>query len=62
MKYEVCLTRDVTESVIIHINAENREQAQEIALDMATDSLNWARNDNDYNDDTYISWCTPEEN
>jgi len=62
-KFNVCLTRDITESVVLEIEAETIEQAHDIAFakDDAKPQL-WETDDGDYDDNIqgrYVSWSEP---
>ncbi len=46
MKWEVMVTRDVTESVLVEVEAETPKLADELALERARNGeLEWQRND-----------------
>ena len=35
--FKVCLTRDITESAVVEVEAQNEDEARDLALDMAGD-------------------------
>jgi len=57
-KFNVCLTREITESVVLEIEAETLEQAHDIAFEIwdAKPHL-WKSDDNSQGH--YVSWSEP---
>ena len=53
------MTRDITESTVVTINADSEDAAKERALEMVcnhADQFGWATDDNDP-DDPYVTDC-----
>ena len=55
--YTVCLARDITESAVVEVEAQNEDEARKKALDMAGDV--------EFTDDgccegVYVSWMEEE--
>ena len=58
-KYDVIVTRDTTESAIIRVEAESKDQAADIALEKAREApvgFEWRTNDI-YDSDPYLGDC-----
>ena len=55
--FSVCLTRDITESAVVEVEAQNEDEAQDKALDMAGDVTFRA---DDFCEGVYVSWMEEE--
>jgi hypothetical protein len=59
-KYQIILTRDITESVVVEVEAENAEEAQLWAEPPA--DAEWEIDEGSWNNgDIYITGCEPIE-
>ena len=56
--FKVCLTRDITESAVVEVEAQNEDEARDLALDMAGDV---EFTDNGCCEGVYVSWMEVEE-
>ena len=56
MKYEVLVTRDASEYVVLEIEADSKETAAQAAIDSANNDSNvgWELNDNNARFDAYL--------
>ena len=59
--YVICLTRDITESAVVEVEAHNEDEARDKALDLASDVTFHA---DDLCEGVYVSWMKeePDEN
>ena len=55
--YTVCLTRDITESAVVEVEAQNEDEARDKALDMAGEVTFHA---DDLCEGVYVSWMQEE--
>jgi len=60
-KYHVCLTRPITESVVVTVDAPTPQEAEAAAWDKLDSEeyvdIEWLLDDGSWNDhDTYVSW------
>ena len=55
--YTVCLTRDITESAVVEVEAQNEDEAREKALELA-DAVTF--HDDDLCEGVYVSWMQEE--
>ncbi len=56
-KYSVILTRDVTESCVVEVEAADQDEASDLALEKLyeTDDPHWALDDTPAKPDTYVT-------
>lgn len=65
-KFAVCLTQDVTQSMVLHVEAENRDDAMVRAMNAyhdgehMTQGVKFQVDDNAY-EGPYVSWADPQE-
>jgi hypothetical protein len=62
-KYSVIITRDITESTVIEVEANNPEHAEEVALDTLLEQENteWEIDDGSWNNsETYVTDVSEE--
>ena len=55
--FSVCLTRDITESAVVEVEAQNEDEARDKALDMAGEVTFHA---DDLCEGVYVSWMQEE--
>ena len=55
--YTVCLTRDITESAVVEVEAHNEDEARATALDLAGEVTFHA---DDLCEGVYVSWMEEE--
>ena len=55
--FSVCLTRDITESAVVEVEAQNEDEARDKALDMAGEVTFHA---DDLCEGVYVSWMEEE--
>lgn len=55
--FSVCLTRDITESAVVEVEAQNEDEARDKALDMAGEVTFTA---DDLCEGVYVSWMEEE--
>ena len=55
--FSVCLSRDITESAVVEVEAQNDDEAHDKALDMAGDVTFHA---DDFCKGVYVSWMREE--
>ena len=56
--YVVCLARDITESAVVEVEAQNEDEAREKALELADDVTFHA---DDSCEGVYVSWMQEDE-
>lgn len=59
-KFQIILTRDVTESAVLEIEASSQEEAEEMAMSKPDLDLSWSRDDN-APADRYVTACDEAE-
>lgn len=60
--FQVIITRDVTESTVIEVDAETKEQAEEAAFEklLASEDTEWRLDDGSWNNgDAYVTAVDP---
>ena len=63
--FQVIITRDVTESTVIEVDAETKEQAEEAAFEklLASEDTEWCLDDGSWNNgDAYVTAVDPINN
>ena len=55
--YTICLARDITESAVVEVDAQNEDEARDKALDLADDVTFHA---DDSCEGVYVSWMQEE--
>tara|TARA_B100000513_G_C11838334_1_gene164978 strand:+ start:345 stop:548 length:204 start_codon:yes stop_codon:yes gene_type:complete len=63
--FQVIITRDITESTVIEVDAETKEQAEEAAFEklLASEDTEWRLDDGSWNNgDAYITAVDPINN
>lgn len=61
-RFTVIITRDITESTIIEVDADTREQAEEAAFEklLASEDTEWRLDDGSWNNgDAYVTAVDP---
>lgn len=61
-RFTVIITRDVTESTMIEVDADTREQAEEAAFEklLASENTEWRLDDGSWNNgDAYVTAVDP---
>lgn len=54
-KYSIILTRDVTESTTVEVEADTPDQAEALALETDASSVTWAIDDGNVWPDPYVT-------
>ena len=55
--YTICLARDITESAVVEVEAQNEDEARATALDLVSDVTFHA---DDLCEGVYVSWMKEE--
>ena len=55
--YVICLTRDITESAVVEVEAQNEDEARDLAMNLAGEVTFHA---DDLCEGVYVSWMEEE--
>lgn len=58
MKYQVIVTRDITESVVVEVEADDPHKIDELAIASAKDSTGWELDDASTPGESYVTDIT----
>ena len=55
--FKVCLTRDITESAVVEVQAQNEDEARDLAMNLAGEVTFYT---DDLCEGVYVSWMEEE--